>query len=499
MLHGLLPDVPRHICSKSERVLLDYQQVCQNYYGTAGSGSTMGVPIVVQDAQADRLLRQWESLPKKERDEFKQWQQRSSLAAPLLRSLAEDPRRGGADLADKLWRMTSMAALEPAEGRTLHKRLTALRNVQTQVEIARAHGMAVIPNEGGLSLSCDELRVIDAVAQEQKRHWFHAAAGLDESVGREAASNLAHLIWWHMACMEDGAKAWKTPGGTLRQRRFGRIAEAAASDGEPDVESPAVSPGMGPPQRSRSSKSGASASSDESPHAESAGFRRPKRVVLFSGHDTTVMALAAKLGFNLPPPKFGGYLLFELHDGGQVKCKYNQDPSKRAATASSLTSRQLPKDPSKGFVEFDDLPEGSTPLKTFKERCQNKAMKSAARRLGMLERTDSWSRSDGEGSESSSSRRSGTRALGASLLQGMDPLTRDRAEVAFKAMDPSNTGSVSVKSLTKTANELGVEISPEALQLAAECFGDEGGSQFTRERFLELWALLDQAYLGWDT
>eukprot|EP00959_Pyramimonas_sp_CCMP1952_P080743 1687136-Pyramimonas_sp.AAC.1 len=63
--------------------------------------------------------------------------------------------------------------------------------------------------------------------------------------------------------MEDGAKAWKTPGGTLRQRRFGRIAEAAASDGEPDVESPAVSPGMGPPQRSRSSKSGASASSDE--------------------------------------------------------------------------------------------------------------------------------------------------------------------------------------------------------------------------------------------
>merc|ERR1719382_1352780 len=247
--------------------------------------------------------------------------------------------------------------------------------------------MAVIPNEDGLSLSADELRTIDEVAQEQKRHWFHAARGLDESVGREAASNLAHLIWWHMACMMDGAKAWKTP--TLRS--FGCIPEGGGGGGEPEQASPTLD--YVPRHQSITSISSAS---DNSPVSERASFRRPKRVVLFSGHDTTVMALAAKLGFNLPPPKFGGYLLFELHDGGQVKCKYNQDPSRRSATASSLTSRQLPTDPSRGFVEFDDLPEGSTPLKTFKERCQNKALKVAARRLGMLERTSSFCRVDGD-------------------------------------------------------------------------------------------------------
>ena len=57
------------------------------------------------------------------------------------------------------------------------------------------------------------------------------------------------------------------------------------------------------------------------------------RLAAYSAHDTTILALAARLGIDIEPPEFSGYFLFELHrdkidpDTPFVKFFYNRDPS----------------------------------------------------------------------------------------------------------------------------------------------------------------------------
>lgn len=475
-LHGFLPEVPRFFCNRAERVLLDYQTICRHYYGTAGSGTTMGVPIIVQDKEVDCLLRQWEAPPMVA--SFKEWQETNMEKAPTLARLADDPEMGGLPIADKLWRMTGMKALEAKEGRSLKKRLMALRTVQTQIEIAQVHGMPILPNEAGLQLTQEELAIIDAVAKEQKRYWFHAAEGAGPDRG-DAAATLAHLIWWHMARM-DNPDVW--------QRQF--------SDGdEPPAEGRGDHIYSDSPENQKSSM-----------NLEEPGQRQPKRLVIFSAHDTTIMALAAKLGVDLPPPEFGGYFLFELHYGGHVHSFYNRDPL--SMPMATLRSRQLPLDKCAGSVPFDRLPEGSTSLDAFKHRCQIEALKANARTISQISRRSSWSfLQNGEFAEHQATvvepaspsvsllQEPGVRLVAGSLLLDMDPKSRERAEEAFHEMDPNETGRVSVGDLVKTANLLGVNIPPSALQLAIKCFADEKGASFTERRFLELMALLDHSRL----
>jgi len=467
-LHGFLPEVPRFFCNRSERVLLDDQEIRKRQYG----GTTMGVPIIVQDEKVDRLLRQWEAPPLASR--FKEWQDANMKKAPALARLADDPEMGGLSIADKLWRMTGMPALEPKADRSLKKRLMALRTVQTQIEIAQSHGMPVLPNEIGLELTREELDKIDEVAKEQKRYWFHAAKGAGPDRG-DAAANLAHLIWWHMARMESPA-VW--------DRQFS------------DEDGPCAAGPRG-------------LRANDSPHSQ----KSPKRLVVFSAHDTTIMALAAKLGIDLQPPKFGGYLLFELHDGGHVQCIYNEDPL--STPLATLRSRQLPLENCTGSIPFDQLPEGSTSLNLFKARCQDLALKTLARMLSKIAIADSWNvlqnaevveqqataadlasppaspdNAAGLPEEDALLEEHGMRLVADGLLLDMDPETRQRAEAAFREMDPNETGRVSVGDLVKTAKLLGVKVTPKALQLAIKCFADEAGASFTERRFLEFMALL---------
>lgn len=57
------------------------------------------------------------------------------------------------------------------------------------------------------------------------------------------------------------------------------------------------------------------------------------RLAAYSAHDTTILALAARLGIDIEPPEFGGYFLFELHcdavdpDTPYVKFFYNSEPT----------------------------------------------------------------------------------------------------------------------------------------------------------------------------
>jgi len=60
-----------------------------------------------------------------------------------------------------------------------------------------------------------------------------------------------------------------------------------------------------------------------------------QRMAEYSAHDTTLLALAARLGIDIEPPEFAGYFLFELHvdevnqpDTPYVNFFYNPDPTR---------------------------------------------------------------------------------------------------------------------------------------------------------------------------
>lgn len=461
ILHGLLPEVPRFFCARSERVLTDQEQVVKKYYSRTSRGPTMGVPIVVQDAGPDQLLRQWESVGKAE---FTEWQKENQSKAPAIQELLKDPSKGEA-LANKLWRITGMPSLDPENGKSLCKRLMAIKTVQTQVEIAKVHGNPIMPNEEGLELSPQDLETIEVVAKEQKRLWFHSVDSKKQSAskGTEGAGYLAHLIWWHMACVED-PHAWRASGRdkTINRPSMSRVQSPTRMDSIEEL-SPPPSPTL---RRERS----------PTPRNVDRGYGLDKRFVFFSSHDTTLLALAAKLGVYVEPPCFGGYLLFELHEGGIVNCMYNKDPTVTPITA--LKPRKLPLC-SDSMHEFDSLPEGSVSLEDMKKHCQKKDYKFAARRLSRLD-----SRLLSQISESN--------------LQESPTLTPERkrrASETFRQLDPTGSGHVSVNHLFRMASTLGVEISPTDLQAIARGYGTDGGTCFDEDGFLRLMTALDHVYM----
>jgi hypothetical protein len=93
------------------------------------------------------------------------------------------------------------------------------------------------------------------------------------------------------------------------------------------------------------------------------------RFVEFSGHDTTLSALANRLGVELPGVGFACHFIFELHKneaGYEVRAFYNEDPSKGLST-SSLVSKALPLDWER-VTCWENLPGNAVGLDALK-RC----------------------------------------------------------------------------------------------------------------------------------
>lgn len=92
-------------------------------------------------------------------------------------------------------------------------------------------------------------------------------------------------------------------------------------------------------------------------------LKSEKIFVEYSCHDSTMLALASRLGIGISPPCFGGYFLFELHQdtsessqekGDRVKFFFNPDPMKKRRR--DLKSRQLLFDDV--ITPFGKLPNG---------------------------------------------------------------------------------------------------------------------------------------------
>lgn len=96
------------------------------------------------------------------------------------------------------------------------------------------------------------------------------------------------------------------------------------------------------------------------------------RFAQFSCHDTTMAALAAHLGVELPDIGFGAFFVFELHgDGGdyRVKFYYNSFPSDGASSYANLRSYVLPLGADR-LKPLAECPSGSMPLPDFQAHCQ---------------------------------------------------------------------------------------------------------------------------------
>jgi ankyrin repeat protein len=100
------------------------------------------------------------------------------------------------------------------------------------------------------------------------------------------------------------------------------------------------------------------------------------RFCQFSCHDTTIAALAAHLGVELPDIGFGAFMLFELHKDpvtreNYVKFFYNSFPTDGQVSYDQMRSIALPLG-TDTIVKLDDCPDGSVPLAKFKEHCELK-------------------------------------------------------------------------------------------------------------------------------
>mmetsp|Transcript_69973 Transcript_69973/g.227802 ORF Transcript_69973/g.227802 Transcript_69973/m.227802 type:complete len:682 (+) Transcript_69973:28-2073(+) len=97
------------------------------------------------------------------------------------------------------------------------------------------------------------------------------------------------------------------------------------------------------------------------------------RFVDFSCHDTTIAALAAHFGVELPEMGFGAFFALELHerDGRhEVKVFYNSNPSAGIASYASLRPLVLPLGASEKLIPLDECPSGCIDLSDFRDHCR---------------------------------------------------------------------------------------------------------------------------------
>ncbi|CAE8658600.1 unnamed protein product [Polarella glacialis] len=287
-LLGLVPDASIFFAFRSERVFSDALR------------QAVGVPIYVEDATEgdDKLFHEW-----KIGKGYKKWNDENLKRSEFLEYAKSAPEYQS--LLDKLYEVTHERKLEP--GGDPLKRLTAAKDVDTQVMIEEAHNRPVLPNELGEPLHAEEKQLLRNIGNEVKRCWFGDARGdVQESYGQRGAGYLAHKIWRHMD--------------------------------------------------------------------EKAKFLCHQRFVQFSCHDTTMCALAAHLGIELPEIGFGSFFTFELHfspdTGDFVKFYYNSKPDAGERSYADLKPLVLPLGREPRLVPLGQCATGSMSLEDFRAHCQ---------------------------------------------------------------------------------------------------------------------------------
>lgn len=218
------------------------------------------------------------------------------------------------------------------------------------------------------------------------------------------------------------------------------------------------------------------------------------RFLQFSCHDTTMAALAAHYGVELPEIKFGAFFAFELHtkrvsapDGAEqeehfVKVYYNSRPVDGPPSYANLRSYDLPLGRSKKLVELEDCEPGTIPLAVFEEHSQIPDLEETFEEfMELLGRADSGP----------------TRGTLKSLMEAKASwLTFDQWQArymeSFEALDSSGRGVLTVAELVAFLEEAGYNISERvAEQLFYLVDRHPEDNQFNVEdTFLAMYALV---------
>eukprot|EP00439_Symbiodinium_sp_Y106_P052513 s708_g7.t1 len=180
-LLGLVPGASIFFAFRSERV---FAQALKQ---------AVGVPIYVEDATEgdDRLFHEW----KLNKEAYKKWKKENLKKSVFFQEAKDSPEY--MELLDRLYERLQEPKLAP--GGDALDRLTAAKDVDTQVMIEESHNRPILPNEFGEELSEEEQEMLRRIGDELKRCWFGDANGeYSQSYGKQAAGYLAHKIWRHL-------------------------------------------------------------------------------------------------------------------------------------------------------------------------------------------------------------------------------------------------------------------------------------------------------------
>lgn len=224
------------------------------------------------------------------------------------------------------------------------------------------------------------------------------------------------------------------------------------------------------------------------------------RFIELSAHDTTVCALAARMGVDIQHPWFTGHWLFELHQRGNeepfVRCFYNPNPTKHDEL--ELVARKIPFEGETEFHKWNSLPEGEIPFNAFAEALIVAELSDSSKLLQGLHCYLNGSTNGGDDKA----------LLHEALKQGLTP---ERVEAAlskvseehkakwaeiFKVSDLTHEGSIDKGELVAAFRKLGLYVDPEDIAGVLSLYDLQKNGTLELNEFLLLCASVTGALGG---
>jgi len=187
-LNGMFPSTPRHFMYLGDRQHLDMAAVEAELEKTHNG---MGIAIMVEPTEdTDELFHQIKSPNCDEKAQ--KFKKKEMLKHPRLTEMAQDAEFLA--LADKLYRMTEIPKLAPDQ--EAPKRLQKFKSVFTQIEVANTHGLPLLPNQHGDTLSEQELAHVYEAARIKLKYMYRPVESelVADGIGKDGAGYLGSEI-----------------------------------------------------------------------------------------------------------------------------------------------------------------------------------------------------------------------------------------------------------------------------------------------------------------
>jgi len=202
LLDSLFPGTPRYFSYYADRLDVNLTELEAKF----GQGSqTLGIAIHVEEVmrEDDKLFHQIDSASAAAQD----FKKNECLKSAELQAMAKDPNMIA--LADKLYIATGSKQLAP--GSAPVERIAKFKTAMTQIMIAKAHGLPVLPNREALTLTEAEEEAVARASRVVWRHWFRPVNSnkVSDGIGHAAAGYLGSEIGRLLADRRDGRNTFK--------------------------------------------------------------------------------------------------------------------------------------------------------------------------------------------------------------------------------------------------------------------------------------------------